>query len=126
MSLLTFSATLSPKYIDTVLPNDVDDRGFLHPTKSFHQLKLELAIIAGRVLDCISTVTEVPYQAINTLQVELNQFERDVPYDLRCRTAYLSMPSLCADTTRAGLESPEVSKRDLAKTLQVGQVPKSS
>jgi len=47
------------------------------------------------------------------------RFERDIPYGLRCRTVLLALPSVYHDPETAIRESPELTRKDLRKTLQV-------
>lgn len=54
------------------------------------------------------------------------QFERDIPYGLRCRTVLLALPSVYHDPQTAIRESPELTRKDLRKTLQVSRLPTSS
>jgi hypothetical protein len=46
-------------------------------------------------------------------------FERNIPYGLRCRAVLLALPSLYPDSETAIRESPELTRKDLRKTLQV-------
>lgn len=46
-------------------------------------------------------------------------FERNIPYGLRCRAVLLALPSLYPDSETATRESPELTRKDLRKTLQV-------
>jgi hypothetical protein len=45
-------------------------------------------------------------------------FERRIPFDLRCRTALVSLPSAYPDTHMAEAESPALNRRDLRRTFE--------
>lgn len=53
-------------------------------------------------------------------------FQRGIPYELRCRTALLALPSMYIDPGAAIADSPEINKRDLHLTLQVCALVHSS
>lgn len=46
-------------------------------------------------------------------------FERQVPFNLRCRQALQALPSIYPDPQAAIDNSPEISSKELHKTLQV-------
>jgi hypothetical protein len=48
-------------------------------------------------------------------------FEKDVPFHLRCRSVLLALPSRYPDVESAVRDSPEVNKKNLQKTFQVGE-----
>ena len=45
-------------------------------------------------------------------------FERRIPYDLRCRTALVSLPSAYPDARLAEAESPALNRRDLRRAFE--------
>lgn len=45
-------------------------------------------------------------------------FERRIPYDLRCRTALVSLPSAYPDARVAETESPALNRRDLRRAFE--------
>jgi hypothetical protein len=45
-------------------------------------------------------------------------FERRIPYDLRCRTALVSLPSAYPDARVAEAESPALNRRDLRRAFE--------
>lgn len=51
-------------------------------------------------------------------------FERNIPFPIRCRSALLALPSIYADAESAMRDSPEVHRRDVHRTFQVGQEPR--
>ena len=111
---------MSSSYADTAFPADPGTEGQRFPNKSFHQLKYELSRISEAVLEAVLKINEPSYSTIQSLQDQLNSFERSVPYELRCRTALTSLPSLYPDTLSAIVDSPELDRRNLTLTLQVG------
>jgi hypothetical protein len=90
------------------------------PHKSFHQLKYELSQISEDVIEASLKLREPSLEAIRGLQDRLIAFEKAIPFPLRCRTAYLSLPSLYPNQQDAIIDTPEINKRDLRVTLQVG------
>ncbi|OCF71448.1 hypothetical protein I204_07506 [Kwoniella mangroviensis CBS 8886] len=63
-------------------------------------------------------VRAADYADVQALQNKLASFERDLPYDLRCREALLAATSLYPDPETARNQSPEVNKRNLRATLE--------
>jgi hypothetical protein len=96
---------MSSAYSDTSYPLDLDEDLNPLPHKSFHQLKYDLSRISESVLESV-----------------LSSFEKEIPSQLRCQTAYLSLPSLHTDTGVALQDSPVVDKRNLTVTLQVSSI----
>lgn len=47
------------------------------------------------------------------------EFERQIPFHMRCRTSLLALPSVYSDPEQARRDSPDVSRRNLKRTLQV-------
>jgi hypothetical protein len=45
-------------------------------------------------------------------------FERRIPYELRCRTALVSLPSAYPDARVAEAESPALNRRDLRRAFE--------
>jgi hypothetical protein len=45
-------------------------------------------------------------------------FESRIPFDLRCRTALVSLPSAYPDARMAEAESPALNRRDLRRTFE--------
>ncbi|UOH84813.1 hypothetical protein LQV05_001627 [Cryptococcus neoformans] len=116
-------SSIPPDYIDTRFPSE--DPEFIIPTqevqnqeKGFWTLKFELVNISGAILDLAMKVDPPSYDTVTTLHKHLCDFEHQVPYHLRCRTALLALPSIYPDPTQAVRDSPEVSKRDLHRTFQ--------
>ncbi|WVR04221.1 hypothetical protein IAU60_001221 [Kwoniella sp. DSM 27419] len=58
------------------------------------------------------------YDSILSLYTQLCSFERSVPYELRCRTALLALPSEYPDPEVARQQSPEVTRRNIRRTFQ--------
>lgn len=111
---------MSSSYADTAFPDDPGTEGQRSQDKSFHQLKYELSRLSEAVLEAVLKINEPSYSTIQSLQDQLNSFEKSVPYGLRCRTALTSLPSLYPNTVNAIVDSPELDKRNLTLTLQVG------
>lgn len=113
------SASLSSSYADTRFPLDLDEKTRLAQShKSFHQLKYELSRISESVLEVVLKVHEPAPQIVQALQEQLVLFEKQVPFVLRSRTAYSSLPSLYTNPEDALIDTPEIDKRNLALTLQ--------
>lgn len=86
--------------------------------KGWPTLKFELCQISSQVLDAGMTVHFQSYDSIQKLYSQLCEFELNVPYDLRCRSALLALPSVYPDPEMARRNSPEISRHNLHRTLQ--------
>jgi hypothetical protein len=113
---------MSSAYSDTSYPLDLDEDLNPLPHKSFHQLKYDLSRISESVLESVLKINQPDYSTTRALQEKLSSFEKEIPYQLRCQTAYLSLPSLHTDTGVALQDSPVVDKRNLTVTLQVSSI----
>lgn len=112
-------ASLSSSYADTNFPLDLDEKTQLPlQHKSFHQLKYELSRISESVLEVVLKVNEPAPQLVQALQDQLVLFEKQIPFSLRSRTAYSSLPSLYINPEDAIGDTPEIDKRNLILTLQ--------
>lgn len=120
-----YRPSMASAYTDTAYPMDVDDHGRICQSKSFHQVKYELSRLSEAVLELVLKIEEPSYDQIRSLQSRLTAFEIDIPFNLRCRTGLLSLPSIYPDTTRATADSPDIDKRNLTLTLQVSVDPHS-
>ena len=110
---------MSSAYADTAYPLDLDDTLNPLPHKSFHELKYDLSRISESVLESVLKINQPDYNTTRALQEQLSLFEKQIPYELRCQTAYLSLPSLHTELGTASQASPAVDKRNLTATLQV-------
>lgn len=63
------------------------------------------------------TVHHNPYSTVQELYSQLCTFERQVPFELRCRVALMALPSVYPDPELAKQDSPEVTRRHLHRTL---------
>ncbi|WVR05539.1 hypothetical protein IAU60_002557 [Kwoniella sp. DSM 27419] len=108
--------TIPTEFIDTRYPSDPVS----HPLNmlSYHTMKFELCKVAKDVLHAALCVAAPPYTSILALYDRLHQFERSIPFHLRCRTALVALPSLYSDASIAEAESPEVNRRDLRRTFE--------
>ncbi|WVQ67495.1 uncharacterized protein L199_005695 [Kwoniella botswanensis] len=106
--------TMSPDYIDTAFPAST---GPLFE-KDFFTLKFELTQISVAILSHAMKVRPTPYHTVNELHQRLCDFEKQVPFRLRCRAALLAMPSVYADPAAAIRDSPQALKGNLVLTLQ--------
>ncbi|WRT69339.1 uncharacterized protein IL334_006323 [Kwoniella shivajii] len=106
--------TMSPDYIDTAFP--ASRRAPFE--KDFFILKFELTQISVSILGNAMQVKAAPYSTVGELHQQLSDFERQIPYNFRCRAALLSMPSVYADPVGAIRESPPASQANLIINLQ--------
>ncbi|WVR05530.1 hypothetical protein IAU60_002548 [Kwoniella sp. DSM 27419] len=106
-------ASMSLDYIDTALPAE--------PASAPHgyfRLKFELARISSCILDFAMKVTAPSYTTLSVLHQRLCEFERHLPYHLRCRAALLAIPSAYSDPEQAIRDSPGVVRSNLTLTFQ--------
>ncbi|OWZ30832.1 hypothetical protein C347_03977 [Cryptococcus neoformans AD2-60a] len=109
--------TLVPRYIDTAFPSP-NPAEVAMGGKGWPTLKFELCQISSQVLDAGMTVHFQSYDSIQKLYGQLCEFELNVPFDLRCRSALLALPSVYPDPEMARRNSPEISRHNLHRTLQ--------
>ncbi|WOO78230.1 uncharacterized protein LOC62_02G001781 [Vanrija pseudolonga] len=109
--------SISSDYVDTKFPKEhsplaVDGRGFF-------TLKWEVALLLEQVLNLSMKIRRPPDECVGELHRKLSSdFERTIPFPLRCRSAWLSLPSLYADSELAIQDTPDVRRRDLHRTFQ--------
>ncbi|OCF39133.1 hypothetical protein I317_07074 [Kwoniella heveanensis CBS 569] len=108
--------SLAPQYIDTAFPDGPSD--YPDGSKSYQTLRFELIQLSARILDTGMSVQFESYDTILSLYTQLCEFERSIPYELRCRTALLALPSEYPDPEVAKEHSPEISRRNLKRTFQ--------
>nr|XP_018266019.1 uncharacterized protein I303_02397 [Kwoniella dejecticola CBS 10117]OBR88177.1 hypothetical protein I303_02397 [Kwoniella dejecticola CBS 10117] len=108
--------SLALQYIDTAFPIGPSD--YPEGSKSYQTKRFELIQLSAKILDTGMSVHFESYESILSLYTQLCTFERTLPFDLRCRTAMLSLPSEYPDTNYAKEQSPDVTRRNLKKTFQ--------
>lgn len=86
--------------------------------KSYSLLRFQLSQLSGEILNAAMKVRKPLYSQILALGDRLLEFERDVPFHLRCRAAFLSMPSRYPETQGALEASPEPSRRSMGISFQ--------
>ncbi|ORY30182.1 fungal-specific transcription factor domain-domain-containing protein [Naematelia encephala] len=113
-------SSIDPRYIDAAFPrepvgvrysNDVDNRGFF-------TLKYELSKISARILDFAMVVEKGSYTTVSDLHQTIIDFERNIPFQLRCRAAMACIPSSWPDPEVVVRDSLEVSTKNLKQTFQ--------
>nr|XP_031857529.1 uncharacterized protein CI109_007089 [Kwoniella shandongensis]KAA5524601.1 hypothetical protein CI109_007089 [Kwoniella shandongensis] len=110
-------SSLVSRYIDTAFPSpSAAERA--SGVKCWTTLQYEICQLAAQVSDVGMSVHFHSYDTVQKLFDQLCQFEREVPFEMRCRTALLALPSVYPDPEMARRESPEVSRRNLHRTLQ--------
>ncbi|KIR39584.1 hypothetical protein I307_01466 [Cryptococcus deuterogattii 99/473] len=106
--------TLWPGVYDTAYPSQPP----IYIEKDYYTLKFELSRIAASILGSATNVQAPPYSTIMELSRQVTDFEREVPFNLRCRQALQALPSIYPDPQAAIDNSPETSSKELHKTLQ--------
>ncbi|AFR95359.2 hypothetical protein C343_03455 [Cryptococcus neoformans C23] len=106
--------TLWPGVYDTAYPSQPSN----HIEKDYYTLKFELSRIAASILGSATNVQAPPYSTVMELSRQVTDFERQVPFNLRCRQALQALPSIYPDPQAAIDSSPETSSKELHKTLQ--------
>ncbi|RDH28069.1 hypothetical protein BDQ94DRAFT_163103 [Aspergillus welwitschiae] len=86
--------------------------------KSYSRLRFELSQLSSEILNMAMKVRKPPYSAVTDLDVRLADFERNLPFSLRCRAAFLSMPSRYPHVQAAIEASPEPSPRSMTISFQ--------
>lgn len=70
------------------------------------------------VLYAVLSVKPVPLTRLDELNNELIAFERNIPFNLRCRAAVEAIASVYSDVAKARLEAPEVTRRAVRLVLE--------
>ncbi|KAK4684896.1 hypothetical protein P7C73_g5268, partial [Tremellales sp. Uapishka_1] len=81
-------------------------------------IKFRLARIANEVLDQVMTVKPPSYSSVINLWSKLAQFEKALPYFLRCQPAMLALVSVFPEQNDALAASPPVNREELKLTFQ--------
>jgi hypothetical protein len=76
-------------------------------------------MLIDSIIDEGNTTGRRSYSNVTSLYQELCELEKNIPFHLRCRTALISLPSVYPDPEQARLDSPDISRRNLKRTLQV-------
>ncbi|GLA46277.1 hypothetical protein AnigIFM63604_009749 [Aspergillus niger] len=106
---------INPEHCDVEFPAEP-----LHASreKSYSRLRFELSQLSSEILNMAMKVRKPPYSAVTDLDVRLADFERNLPFSLRCRAAFLSMPSRYPHVQAAIEASPEPSPRSMTISFQ--------
>ncbi|KAM0750597.1 hypothetical protein T439DRAFT_380485 [Meredithblackwellia eburnea MCA 4105] len=100
---------LSKEYIDTAYPTNV---------AQFYICKYEMSALFHTVLDFSMKVARPSYAALQGIHDQIIQFERNIPYNLRCRPVLSVLPSTLGDLGTAEELSPPIDRRDMQRTFQ--------
>ncbi|GLA40620.1 hypothetical protein AnigIFM63309_008454 [Aspergillus niger] len=106
---------INPEHCDVEFPAEP-----LHASreKSYSRLRFELSQLSSEILNMAMKVRKPPYSAVTDLDIRLADFERNLPFSLRCRAAFLSMPSRYPHVQAAIEASPEPSPRSMTISFQ--------
>nr|XP_019044409.1 hypothetical protein I302_07693 [Kwoniella bestiolae CBS 10118]OCF23339.1 hypothetical protein I302_07693 [Kwoniella bestiolae CBS 10118] len=104
---------INPDHVDTAYPKITP--GDIEP---FHRYKYQLSHLFAAVLDHSSRVRTPPYSTCLELYEKICAFEREVPYELRCRPVLCALPSAHPAPESAIAASPPTDKRNLHLTFQ--------
>ncbi|VUC36500.1 unnamed protein product [Clonostachys rosea] len=108
-------AAINPEHCDTAFPS-----GQSHPDgeKSYSILRFELSQLSAEILNMAMKVRKPAYSEVTELGLRLLEFERNIPFTLRCRAALLAMPSQYPVAEAAINASPEPSRRSVTISFQ--------
>ncbi|WWC88880.1 uncharacterized protein L201_003795 [Kwoniella dendrophila CBS 6074] len=106
--------SLSPEYVDAAFPANTG------PVfeKDFYHLKFELSQISAAILERAMKVKSSPYSTVTDLHQRLCEFERGIPFRLRCRAALLALPSVYSTPELAMNDSPAPTQSNLILSFQ--------
>ncbi|RSL96732.1 hypothetical protein CDV31_013336 [Fusarium ambrosium] len=103
-------SAINPEHCDTAFPSEpVRPNG----EKSYSILRFELSQLSSEILNMAMKVRRPAYSEVTDLDLRLSEFERDIPYSLRCRAALLATPSRYPQLETAISASPEPSRMSL-------------
>ncbi|OCF32109.1 hypothetical protein I316_06265 [Kwoniella heveanensis BCC8398] len=105
-------SALNSAYVDTAYPRVVERIDL------FQQVKFQMSRIFGQVLDHSSRVQQPPYSDCVALHQQIYEFERNVPFELKCRPVLCALPSAYPTQEAAFAASLPIDKKDLQRTFQ--------
>lgn len=106
---------INPEHCDTAFPSEPLN---LNGEKSYSILRFELSQLSSQILNMTMKVQKPAYSDVTDLDLRLCEFERNLPFSLRCRAAFLSMPSRYSHSEAAIDASPEPSRRSMTISFQ--------
>ncbi|OQV06667.1 Fungal specific transcription factor domain-containing protein [Cladophialophora immunda] len=106
---------INPEHCDTAFPSEALN---LNGEKSYSLLRFELSQLSSEILNMAMKVRKPAYSDVIDLDLRLCEFERNLPFSLRCRAALLSMPSRYPQSETAIAASPEPSRRSMTISFQ--------
>ncbi|PYI29943.1 hypothetical protein BP00DRAFT_437272 [Aspergillus indologenus CBS 114.80] len=106
---------MNPEHCDVAFPSEPESAT---GEKSYSILRFELSQLSSEILHMAMKVHKPPYSAVTDLDIRLGEFERNLPFSLRCRAAFLSMPSRYPHVEAAIEASPEPSRRSMTISFQ--------
>lgn len=106
---------INPEHCDTAFPSEPPS---LNGEKSYFTLRFELSQLSSEILAMAMKVRKPPYTEVTELDLKLYEFERSLPFSIRCRAALLSMPSRYPQPQAAIEASPEPSRTSMAFSFQ--------
>ncbi|RAK77690.1 uncharacterized protein BO72DRAFT_477267 [Aspergillus fijiensis CBS 313.89] len=106
---------MNPEHCDVAFPSEPENAT---GEKSYSILRFELSQLSSEILHMAMKVHKPPYSAVTDLDIRLGEFERNLPFSLRCRAAFLSMPSRYPHVEAAIEASPEPSRRSMTISFQ--------
>ncbi|KAL4893492.1 hypothetical protein BDV59DRAFT_207607 [Aspergillus ambiguus] len=104
---------INPEHCDVAFPSDP-----MNGEKSYSILRFELSQLSSEILNMAMKVQQPAYSAVIDLDLRLGEFERNLPFSLRCRAALLAMPSRYPQREAAIEASPEPSRRSMTISFQ--------
>ncbi|OCF30850.1 hypothetical protein I317_05061 [Kwoniella heveanensis CBS 569] len=108
-------SSLSLDYVDTAFPANTAP---ISSEEDFYRSKFQLSQISAAILERAMKVRQSSYQTVTDLHQRLCDFERQVPFRLRCRAALLALPSVYSNPELAINDSPAIAQRNLILAFQ--------
>lgn len=108
-------SAINPEHCDTAYPSDPLN---LRGEKSYFTLRFELSQLSAEILNMAMKIRKPAYSDVIDLDRKLAEFEMNVPFSMRCRAAFLSMPSRYSQPQVAIDASPEPSRRSMSLSFQ--------
>ena len=108
-------SAINPEHCDTAYPTDPLN---LKGEKSYFTLRFELSQLSSEILNMAMKIHKPAYSDVLDLDRKLAEFEMNVPFSMRCRSAFLAMPSRYPQSQAAIDASPEPSRRSMKLSFQ--------
>ncbi|OAA59728.1 Transcription factor [Niveomyces insectorum RCEF 264] len=106
---------INPDHCDTAFPSEATT---VTGEKGYYRLRFELSQLSSEILNMAMKARRPPYTEVTEMDLKLRGFEQNLPFYIRCRAAFVAMPSRYPRVEDAIEASPEPSRRSMTISFQ--------